>query len=155
MISQLRVSRPARAALLVLAILMLAAPLLASPAAGAPAAVQLGSKESLSQYESQLNSGQIQSIVVNKRTRALHITLKNGEHFFVKYPKKQGPKYYAVIHAKHVPLTFLSPAAAKAEQSEHKPGHKIRYIAGGALILILAIAGGIFYFNRRRQAARD
>jgi Holliday junction resolvase len=122
-----------------------------SAARGEGSATQYN-KENLAEYESQLDGGQVQSIVVNKRTRSLRITLKNGEHVFVKYAKKTGPKYYAAVKAHHVSLTFLTPAQAKAEQK--RAGHKIRYIAGGALILVLAIVGGILYYNRGRQAAR-
>jgi len=144
---------PSAAALLALAVLLLPALLGGVSSARAEGTATHYNKENLAQYESQLNGGQVQSIVVNKRTRSLRITLKNGEHVFVKYAKRTGPKYYAAVKAHHVPLTFLTAAQAKAKQK--KPAHKIRYIAGGALILVLAIVGAILYYNRGRQAARD
>jgi hypothetical protein len=153
-IRQLRAAQTDLAALTALAMLLFPALLVAAPRARAEGTVDY-TKEDLSQYEDQLNGNQIESVVVNKRTRSLRVTLTNGQHVFAKYGKKQGPKYYAAIRARHVPITFLSPAAVKAEQGSKHPGHKIRYIAGGVLIAVIMIAGGILYFNRGREAVLD
>jgi len=155
MIRQLRAAQTASAALTALAMLLFPALLVGAPRARAEGTVDY-TKEDLSQYEDQLNGDQIRSVVVNKRTRSLRVTLKNGQHVFAKYGNKEGPNYYGAIRARHVPITFLSPAGAKAEQGGGKhPGHEIRYIAGGVLIAVIAIVGGILYFNRRREAALD
>ena len=154
MIRQLRAAQTASAALAALAMLLLPALLVGAPRARAEGTVDY-TKEDLSQYEDQLNGDQVRSVAVNKGTRSLRVTLKNGQHVFAKYGKKEGPNYYAAIRARHVPITFLSPGAAKAEQGSQHPGHQIRYIAGGVLIAVIAIVGGILYFNRRREAALD
>ena len=142
------------AGLTALAMLLSVALLVVAPRARAEGTADY-TKEDLSQYENQLNGNHIQSVVVNKRTRSLRVTLDSGQHVFAKYGKKEGPKYYAAIRASHVPITFLAPAAAQAEPGSKHPGHEIRYIAGGVLIAVIAIVGGILYFNRGRKAVLD
>jgi FtsH-like protein len=144
MTSQLRAPMP------VLAVLLALLALLAGSAAARAESTPTYTKESISQYEAQLKAGQIQSVVVNKRLRSLRITLKDGTHVFAKYAKKTGPKYYAQITAKGIPLSFLSAAAAKKEQEKAPKHHKIRYIAGGVLIAVLVIVGVILFLRRRR-----
>ena len=129
MTSQLRAPKP------VLAVLLALLALLAGSAAARAETTPTYTKEGLSQYEAQLHGGQIQSVIVNKRMRSLRITLKDGSHVFAKYEKKTGPKYYAQITAKGIPLTFLSADAAKKEQEKASKHHKIRYIVGGVLIV--------------------
>ena len=144
MTSQLRAPLP------VLAVLLALVALLAGSVAARAETAPTYTKESLSQYEAQLQAGQIQSVVVNKRLRSLRITLKDGSHVFVKYAKKTGPTYYKQITAKKIPLTFLSAEAAKKEQEKSSKHHKIRYIAGGVLIVLLVIAAVILLVRRRR-----
>jgi len=144
MTSQLRAPLP------VLAVLLALVALLAGSAAAWAESTPTYTKESLSEYEAQLHGGQIESVIVNKRLRSLRITLKDGSHVFVKYGKKEGPKYYAAITAKHIPLTFLSVEAAKKEQEKASKHHKIRYIVGGVLIAALVIAAVILFIRRRR-----
>jgi len=110
-------------------------------------------KESLGQYQNQLNSGQIASVTINKRVRSLRITLKDGTHVLARYAPKQEPAYEAALKAKGIPVTALTPTEAKAEQKTKTVHHKIRYIAGGALIVILIIVGVVLFVNRRRKAA--
>ncbi|HTY97058.1 MAG TPA: hypothetical protein VMB91_08470 [Solirubrobacteraceae bacterium] len=133
-----------------LAVLLTLLALLAGSAVAAAEPTPTYTKEDLSQYESQLKAGEVQSVIVNKRERSLRVTLKDGTHVFAKYGKKEGPKYYAAITAKKIPLTFLSPAAAKAEQEHASKHHKLRYIAGGVLIVVIVIAVVILLVRRRR-----
>jgi len=132
------------------ALLVLLALFAASTTARAAESTPTYTKESISQYESQLKAGEVQSVIVNKRERSLRVTLKDGTHVFAKYGKKEGPKYYAAITAKRIPLTFLSPAAAKKEQEHASKHHKLRYIAGGVLIVVIVIAVVILLVRRRR-----
>ncbi len=149
MTSQRRAPKPILAALLVLLAL------LAGSAVARAESSPTYSHESLSQYEAQLKAGEIQSVIVNKRLRSLRITLKDGTHVFAKYAKKSGPKYYAQITAKGVPITFMTPTAAKKEQEKSSKHHKIRYIAGGVLIVVLVIVGVILFMRRRRRDDED
>jgi hypothetical protein len=150
MTRQLGAAPRVSAVLLALALLPCAL-LLGAPAARGEATVEY-TKESLPQYESQLNAGEIQSVTVNKRLRSLRITLKDGRHVIVYYAPKTGPHYYAALKARGVPVTFLGTTAVKHTKPVH---HKLRYIAGGLLIVALVIVGVVLYFNRRRQPAQD
>ena len=148
----IRSIRPSPAIKLVLSLASLALALLVgaapSPAAeGTPVHFQ---KESVQEYEKQLAGGQIQSVTVNKRVRSLHLTLKDGRHVLVKYGAHEEPKYVAQLQAKHVPVTVLQPTQA-AKEAKKPAKHKLRYIAGGIVIAIVVIVGGVALYNRRKQ----
>jgi uncharacterized protein HemX len=106
--------------------------------------------ESLKTYEQQLASGQI-----NKKLRSLRITLKDGSYVLAKYPRKQEPKNVAALEAKHVPVTILTPTEAAKQVTKKPVHHKLRYIAGGIVIIVLLIVGAVLYFNRKRQSERE
>jgi hypothetical protein len=145
MTSQLRARTP------VLAVLLALLALFAGGAtARAAETTPTYTHETLSQALAQLKAGEIQSVVVNKRLRSLRITLKDGSHVFAKYGKKEGPKYYAQITAKGIPLSFLTVTAAKKEQEHATTHHKIRYIVGGVVIVGIVIAAVILIMRRRR-----
>lgn len=108
-------------------------------------------KESQQAYEQQLASGQIASVTINKRLRRVHITLKDGRRFLYRYAPKEEPAVAAALRAKHVAVTVLTPAAAKSEASKAPAKHKIRYIVGGALIVIVLIVGTVLLIDRRRK----
>jgi hypothetical protein len=124
--------------------LALAMPVAALAAAATPTYV----KESQQAYEAQLAKGEITAAVFNRRLRSLRLTLKNGEHVLYHYPKKGSPALESALKAKHVSFTVLAPADALKEVS--KPKHKLRYIAGGVLILVIVIVGVVLLVNRRR-----
>ncbi len=108
-------------------------------------------KESLPEYEQQLASGKIASVTINKRLRSLRITLKDGSHVLAHYAARGEPAVLAALNAKHVNVTVLSPAAAKKEASKAPVHHKLRYIAGGILIAVVVIVGGVLFWDRRRK----
>jgi uncharacterized membrane protein len=111
--------------------------------------------ESLKTYEQQLASGQIQAVTVNKKLRSLRITLKNGSYVLAKYGRKDEPKNVAALEAKHVPVTILTPAEAAKQVTKKAVHHKLRYIAGGIVIIVIVIVGAVLYINRKRQAERE
>lgn len=111
-------------------------------------------KESLPEFEHQLSTGQVTAVTFNKRIRSMRITLKNGQHVTALYPKHQSGPEAAKIEAKHVPVTILSTKQAESELPKKAPHHKIRYIAGGVLIVVIAIVGFVLY-KRRSQSSRD
>ena len=63
----------------------------------------------------ELDSGQVAAATINKRVRSVRVTLKDGSHVKVKYPKHDEPKTYALIKSRGVPVNILSEAEAKAE----------------------------------------
>lgn len=136
--------------------LVLALALLALPGAAGAAEVTVHyTKESLPAFEHQLSSGQVTAVTFNKRLRSMRITLKNGQHVLALYPKHQSGAEAAKIEARHVPVTILTSTQAKAELPKTHTAHKLRYIAGGALILVIVIVGAVLYLNRKRKGSRD
>jgi hypothetical protein len=128
---------------------------LASPvAAGAAEGTTTYTHESFQQYEKQLAAREIKSATINKKVRSVHLTLKDGRHVLAKYAAHEEPKVAAALEAKGVPVTVLSKAAAdkEAKKSVH---HKLRYIAGGILIAVIVVVGGVLLWDRRRKALRD
>ncbi len=148
-------NRPTRGFLSALAALCLAVFMLTG-ASVSLAAEPHYTDETLAQFEQQLNSGQIKSVVINKRLRSLRTTLKNGEYVLAHYEKKGEPAMFARLTGKHVSVTILSSAAAKKEYKEVKPAkHKLRYIVGGAIIVVIVVVGGVLLYNRRRRSHAD
>jgi ATP-dependent Zn protease len=109
--------------------------------------------ESFSEYEAQLKAGQIHEVTINKRLRTVRVTLNDGRHVLAKYAPHEEPRVVQALRAQHVPVSVLTPAQASKEKSKGQVHHKIRYIAGGILIGIIVIVGGVWLYNRRRRAA--
>ena len=109
-------------------------------------------KESREAFEQQLSKGEIKSAEFNKKLRSLHITTKNGTLYLYHYEKKGAPALESKLKANHVTFTVLAPSAASKEATAlKKPAkHKIRYIVGGVVVLLIVI-GAIVYFVRRRS----
>ena len=122
---------------------------LALPAVGLAAATPTYTKESQQAYEKQLKAGEITEGTFNKKLRSLHIKTKNGELFIYKYPKKGEPALASQLQAHHVTVTILKPSEASKEVKPAK--HKLRYIAGGILIVVILIVGVVLLVNRRRD----
>jgi hypothetical protein len=146
MISRRPTSAAMRASLLVV---LACAALIATPAAlAAPIVYQ---DESYAEFQQQLASGQIQAVTINKRLASLRVTLEDGRHVLAKYARKGEPAAAAALAAKHVPVTVLSPARAESEIPKKAVHHKLRYIAGGVLVVLILLAGGVLYVRSRRQ----
>ena len=110
--------------------------------------------ESLQEYEQQLAGGKIQAASINKVLRSIRITLKDGSHVLAKYNKGEEPKVKQAMQAKGVPVTILSHSLANKE-AKKSPKHKLRYIAGGIVIVVLIVVGGVLFIDRKRKAERD
>jgi hypothetical protein len=121
---------------------------LALPAVGLAAATPIYIKESQQAYEKQLDKGEIAEATFNKKLRSLHIKTKDGTLYLYKYPKKGYHPLDAQLTAHHVTVTVLKPTEAAKEIKPAK--HKLRYIAGGILILVILIVGVVLLVNRRR-----
>jgi hypothetical protein len=151
MIATTRASITARIALCI-ALLACTSALPAPAAAGAVIAYQ---NETFKEYEQQLAGAQIQSVTINKRLRSLRITLKDGRFVLAKYGKHEEPNVAAALAAKHVAVTVLTPTVALKEVPKKAVHHKLRYIAGGIVIVMILIVGAVLYINRKRAADRD
>jgi|SRR5665213_1442334 len=111
-------------------------------------------KESMHAYEQQLSSAQIQAATFNKKVRSLRLTLKDGRHVLVKYQPHEETKLAAALQAKSVPVTILKPAVA-AKEAAKPVHHKLRYIAGGILVLVIIVVGAVLLVDRRRKLAAE
>ncbi len=111
--------------------------------------------ETFKAYEQQLASGQIQAVTVNKKLRSLRVTLKDGSYVLAKYAPKEEPKSLAALEAKHVPETILTPTEAAKPVAKKPVHHKLRYLAGGIVIVVIVIVGAVLYINRKRQSERE
>jgi hypothetical protein len=110
--------------------------------------------ESLQEYEKQLTDGKIQAASINKVLKSIRITLKDGSHVLAKYGKGEEPKVKQALQAKGVTPTILSHTEA-AKEAKKSPKHKLRYIAGGLVIVVLIVVGGVLFIDRKRKAQRD
>lgn len=142
-------------AALLAALLTCAALALAPSAARAAEGAISYTDEGLAQYEAQLAGGKIKEVTINKRVRSLRVTLTDGRHVLARYGPKQEPSYLAALRAKGVPVTILASAATKTHAKAKPAHHKLRYIAGGVLVLVIVVVGVVLFVNRRRQAALD
>lgn len=101
-------------------------------------------KESQQTFEKQLAAGEIKSAALKPRRHLLHIKLVDRRHLTVQYTG-------SVAHVrKELRAHDVAISSVKA------PGHKTRYIVGGALVaaLILALIG-LLVWRRRRRAALE
>jgi hypothetical protein len=138
---------------LLLACLSCALLLPAGLAAGAEGAITY-QHESLQEYEKQLADGKIQAASINKVLKSIRITLKDGSYVLAKYGKGEEPKVKHALQAKGVTATILSHTQATKE-AKKSPKHKLRYIAGAIVIVVLIVVGGVLFIDRKRKASRD
>ncbi|HEX4188260.1 MAG TPA: hypothetical protein VHY83_10215 [Solirubrobacteraceae bacterium] len=150
----IRTTRPSPAVKFALSLACIAlVSLLAAVPSSAAEAVHY-QKESVQEYETQLAGAQIAAATFNKRLRSIHLTLKDGRHVLVKYGKGEEPKYAAVLRAKGIPVTILTPSVA-AKEVKKPVKHKLRYIAGGILVLVVVVVGAVLLIDRKRKRAAE
>jgi hypothetical protein len=129
---------------------------LLAPVASAGAAEGIHyTSESLAAFEQQMNAGQIQTAVFNRKVRSIRLTLKSGEHVLVHYTKGHAPALEATLREKHVAVSRLSEAIANKELKAIPVHHKLRYIAGGIVLAVIIVVGAVLLINRRRQRQLD
>lgn len=136
-------------------VLMFLAGSAGSAGAAGAAGVATYQPESFRTYEQQLAGGQIRAVTVNKKLRSLRITLRDGSYVLAKYAPKDEPKTVAALEAKHVPVTILTPTEAAKQVTKKTVHHKLRYIAGGIVIVVIVVVGAVLYVNRKRQSERE
>jgi len=107
--------------------------------------------ESQTALQGQLKAHEVRSVVVNKHLRSLRVTLKDGRHVLVHYPKHHEPETVAALKAAGVTVTILTPAQAKAQSPKKAKHHKLRYIAGGILIVVIVVVVAVLLVDRRRK----
>jgi ATP-dependent Zn protease len=108
--------------------------------------------ETEAEFDQQITAKKIKTAVINKSLRTVRVTLDNGEHVLGKYPKHQVPQTIARLKAAGATVSLLSKKEGERQaykSKQHK--HKIRYIVGGVLIVLIVIGGAVWLIRRRRQ----
>jgi ATP-dependent Zn protease len=108
--------------------------------------------ETEAEFEQQIAAKKIKTAEINKSLRTVRVTLDDGEHVLGKYPKHQVPQTIARLKAAGATVSVLSKKEGErqaAKGKKHK--HKIRYIVGGVLIVLIVIGGAVWLIRRRRQ----
>jgi ATP-dependent Zn protease len=103
-------------------------------------------RESFTVFEGQLNAGQIESAVFNKKAHTLHLLLKDGRHALISYPAHEEPQLAAKLQAKGV-----SVQVTKKKKPAKAVHHKLRYIAGGIVIVVIVVVAAVLFIDRRRK----
>lgn len=126
----------------------LAAGALAVPAGAAALHFE---QETLKAYEGQLHKGEVHAVTFHSGSPGghLHISLNNGGHMTVEYPASQQAKLVAAAEAAN---TRVKVATVKAKKTAAVK-HKLRYIAGGLLILVVLVVLVVLLIGRRRALA--
>jgi hypothetical protein len=106
--------------------------------------------ESYQAFQNQLASGQVKAVTFNKKPHSAHITLKNGTLMLAVYPPLQEHQLAAELAAKGVPLTIEHTHKTTAAKPVH---HKLRYIAGGILVVVILTILAVLLIGRRRNLA--
>ena len=132
-----------------LTLTMMLLALLALSASAAHGAVGYA-HESLQQFEAQLKGGQISEATINRRLRSVRVTLTDGRHVRAQYAAGEEPRVRSELEAKHVAVSVLNTGQAKKAHVKKAVHHKLRYIAGGIVIAIVVIVGGVALYNRRK-----
>ncbi len=108
--------------------------------------------ETEAEFDQQIAAKKIKTAVINPSLRTVRVTLDDGSHVLGRYPKKQAPETAARLKAAGATVSVLSKKAGEKQASEgKKPKHKIRYIVGGVVIVLIVIGGVVWLIRRRRQ----
>lgn len=121
------------------------------PAASAGAATVHFQKESLQAYEGELHKGEVHAVTFHPGTGTghLHVSLNNGGHMTVAYAASEQGKLVAQAQAANARIKVAA-VKAKKPAAVH---HKLRYIAGGILIVVILAVLGVLLIGRRRTLA--
>ena len=108
--------------------------------------------ETEAEFEQQIAAKKIKHAEINRSLRTVRVTLDDGSHVLGKYPKHQVPQTIARLKASGATVTLLSKKEGERQaykSKKHK--HKIRYILGGVLIVLIVVGGIVWLTKRRRQ----
>ncbi len=138
-----------------LAAVLLVALAFPSVAAAEEAAVSHYTKETEKNYEEQLHAAEISEAKINKRDHNVLITLKNGEKVFIHLHAHDVEKIEAALRAKGITATVESSEEAQKEVAAKPAKHKLRYIIGGVVIVLVIVAIGYYIYDRKRKSEME
>jgi ATP-dependent Zn protease len=108
--------------------------------------------ETEAEFEQQIAAKKIKNAVINRSLRTVRVTLDDGEHVLGKYPRHQVPQTIARLKAAGATVSLLSKKEGERQAGKAKKHkHKIRYIVGGVVIVLIVIGGVVWLIRRRRQ----
>jgi hypothetical protein len=106
-------------------------------------------RETVPALTTQLDHGQVHALSFHPAspTGHVHVSLNDGRHMTVAYVSSEQAQLLALASAHNTPVTI-----AKAKTTVAKPAHhKLRYIAGGILVLVIIVVLGVLLIDRRRK----
>jgi ATP-dependent Zn protease len=117
----------------------------------AGAATRAKITESYAAFQGQIKGGKVRRVTFNKKAHTAHITLTSGKHELVSYPSHDEPQLAASLKAKGATVKVLKAKKTK-KAAVH---HKLRYIAGGVIVVLIVIVAVVLGLNRRRPRADE
>lgn len=137
------------------AVLLVALAFPSVAAAEEEAAVSHYTKETEKNYEEQLKAHEVTEAKINKRDHNVLLTLKNGEKVFIHLHAHDVEKIEAALHAQNVKYAVESSEEAQKEVAAKPAKHKLRYIIGGVVIVLVIVAIGYYLFDRKRKSEME
>lgn len=115
--------------------------------AGAASAVHF-TPESYRDFQRQLTGGKIHAATFNKKAHTVHVTLNDRRHVLASYPSHDEPQLAARLEAKGASVKVMK---HKGKAAVH---HKLRYIAGAVLVVLILAILVVLLIGRRRSLLR-
>jgi hypothetical protein len=106
--------------------------------------------ETLPALRVQLQHHQVHALSFHPATPTghIHVSLNGGRHMTVAYATTEQTALLAIARADGTPVTI---AQAKAKAVKPAAHHKLRYIAGGILVLVIIVVLAVLLIDRRRK----
>ena len=129
--------------------------ILSAPVTSLAASALHFERETLTVYEGQLRRHEVHAASFHPGTGTssghLHISLNDGRHMTVAYVASEQARLISQAQAggTHVTVAVLKHKAAKPAK------HKLRYIAGGILVLVIVVVLIVLLIGRRRDLAPE
>jgi ATP-dependent Zn protease len=101
--------------------------------------------ESYTEFQKQLDRGQIHAATFNKKAHTVHVTLQDGRHVLASYPSHNEPRIAAQLRAKGVSVKV------KTHKKVSAVHHTLRYIAGAIVVIIILVILVVLLIGRRRN----
>lgn len=98
-------------------------------------------QESLATFEGRLRGHQVSAATLRTKVHVLHVLLRDGSKAVVALPSSQQQRVLGEISAEGVTVKVVNAKPAS---------HKRRYIAGGAVIVVVVLGVAVWLMRRRR-----
>ncbi len=99
----------------------------------------------------QVRSGPLTRAIINPSRGDVEIKFRNLDEWHASYPAGAQPELQRLLRARHIRLLYVPRHRATASRPA-AVHHRLRYIAGGAIALLAALALGLFLYRRHRSS---